>query len=345
MAQQISYAQEMKDLMEQQQVTTSSSLKTLHPFIDKEGLLREGGRLQQSMLPYQAMHQMILPSNHHFTKLVVSAEHVRLHQLMGELPSTRVQPSRPFLTTGVDYAGPISRRLGTPRSKTITKGYIAIFVCFVTKAVHIEVVTSLTTEAILAALRRFLARRGKPKTIYSDNGTNFQGAANELHEIYKMLQSTSQMARIQDFLATEGCNWKFIPPHGPHFGGLWEAAVKSMKYHLRRTLGAQVATYEELCTLLAEIEACLNSRPLCALSDDPFNPTYLSPGHFLIGESLTQLPAVDLNDVKGFPGGKPTNNNCNSFGNIGHPTTSRVCNSVNTGRKHLLTYNQAISSC
>jgi len=71
-----------------------------------------------------------------------------------------------------------------------------------------------------------------------------------------------------------------------------------MKYHLRRTLGSQFATYEELCTLLAEIDACLNSRLLCALSDDPFNPTYLSPGHFLIGEPLTQLPAVDFTDVK-----------------------------------------------
>jgi len=71
-----------------------------------------------------------------------------------------------------------------------------------------------------------------------------------------------------------------------------------MKYHLRRTLGSQVATYEELCILLAQIEACLNSRPLCALSDDPFNPTYLSPGHFLIGEPLTQLPATDFTDVK-----------------------------------------------
>jgi len=106
-------------------------------------------------------------------------------QLMGELPSTRVQPSRPFLTTGVDYAGPISLILGTPRSKTITKGYIAIFICFLTKAVHIEVVTSLTTEAFLAALRRFIACRGKAGTIYSDNGTNFQGAAYELHEIYQ----------------------------------------------------------------------------------------------------------------------------------------------------------------
>jgi hypothetical protein len=192
---------------------------------------------------------MILPASHHFTKLIVSAEHIRLHhaepqlltaslrerywiprsrnlvktvthqclichklkaqatqQLMDKLPAPRVQLSRPFLTTGVDYAGPISLRLGTTRSKTITKGYVAIFVCFATKAVHTEVVTSLTTEAFLAALRRLIARQEKPRTIYSDNGTNFQGAANQLHKIYNMLQNSSEMARVQDFSANEGCD-------------------------------------------------------------------------------------------------------------------------------------------
>jgi hypothetical protein len=194
------------------------------------------------------MHPVILHPNHHLTKLIVSAEHIRLHhagpqlliaslqqkywiprirnvvktviyqclpcyrfkaqaskQLMGELPSTRIQPARPFLTPGVDYAGPISLRLGSTRSKVITKGYIAIFVCFTTKAIHLEVVTSLTTEAFLAALRRFIARRGCPRTIHSDNGTNFRGASNQTQHIYTMLQSSSQMAMIQDFLSKEGC--------------------------------------------------------------------------------------------------------------------------------------------
>jgi hypothetical protein len=188
--------------------------------------------------------------------------------------------------------------LGTTRSKTITNGYIAIFVCFATKAVNIELVTSLTTEAFLVALGRFIAHREKPRTIYSDNGTNFQGAAKQLHEIYSMLQSTSEKTNVQEFLANEGCVWRFIPPHGPHHGGIWEAAVKSMKYHLRRILGAHIATYKELSTLLAEIEACLNSRPLCTLSDDPFNQTYLSPRHFLIGQPLTQLPSIDYTNIK-----------------------------------------------
>ena len=338
--QQTSYAREVRDLLNSQEVSTTSSIKTLHPFIDQQGLIRVGGRLQHSALPYDIKHPIILPPTHHLTKLVVSTEHRRLHhagpqlliaslrerywiprirnvvkaiihkclpcyrfkaqasqQLMGELPPTRVQPARPFLTTGVDYAGPISLRLGSPRSKVLTKGYIVIFVCFVIKAIHIEVVTSLTTEAFLAALRRFIARRGRPRTIYSDNGTNFRGASNQMHHIYTMLQSSPQMATIQDFLSKEGCDWKFIP-HAPHFGGLWEAAVRSMKYHLRRTLGAKIVSYEELYTLLTEIEACLNSRPLCAVSNDPHESTYLSPGHFLIGQALTQLPSLDLTEVK-----------------------------------------------
>ena len=196
------------------------------------------------------------------------------------------------------YAGPISLRLGTPRSRTITNVYIAIIFCFVTKAVHIEVVTSLPTEAFLAALRHFIARRGKQRTICSDTVTKYQGAANELHAIYKIFQTTSQMATVHEFLPTQGFEWKFIPTHGTHFGGLWEAAVNSMKYLLRRTLDSQVATFKELCTLLAEIEASLISSPFCALNDDSFTPNYLSSVHFTIGESVTQLLAAEFTHVK-----------------------------------------------
>jgi hypothetical protein len=217
---------------------------------------------------------------------------------MGQLPSPRVQLSRAFQIVGTDYAGPIQLRVGLPRSKTTIKGYIALFVCFATKAVHIEIVTSLTTEAFMAALRRFIGRRGIPRFIYSNNRTNFQGAAYQLHDIYKMLQSSSTMDKIQKLLTDVGCEWKFIPPINPHFGGLWEAAVKSMKYHLRRTLGSYIATFEELHTPVIQIEACLNSRPLMVNSEDRLIPSYLSPGHFLIGQPITQIPSVDYTNVK-----------------------------------------------
>jgi hypothetical protein len=137
------------------------------------------------------------------------------------------------------------------------------------------------TDAFMAGLKRFIARRGKPSVIYSDNGTNFQGAANQLKELHALFQTSTHLHSIQTCLSEQNCDWKFIPPHTPHFGGLWEAAVKSMKHHLRRTLGIHVVTYEELSTLLTEIEACLNSRPLCTISNNPHEVMYLTPGHFL----------------------------------------------------------------
>jgi len=167
-----------------------------------------------------------------------------------------------------------------------------------TKSFHIEFVTRLTTDAFLAALRRFITRRGKPRIIGSDNGTNFQGDTNELLQINKILQSTSQWKKLQEFLAILGCDLKFVPPHGTHLGLLWEAAMKSTMNHLRRTLGSEFATYEGLCTLLAEVRAFLNSSNLCTLSDNPFNQSYLSTEHFLIGKPLTQLPVPDITDVK-----------------------------------------------
>jgi len=120
-----------------------------------------------------------------------------------------------------------------------------------------------------------------------------------------------------------------------------------MKYHLRRKLGFQVATYAELCSLLAEIEACLNTRNFCALSDDPFNPNYMSRGHFLIGEPLFNYVLLNfmMSNAIDIRGGKTISNDCNSSGKIAYLTTSRVCISVNAGRGPNATYNQAISSC
>jgi hypothetical protein len=104
---------------------------------------------------------------------------------MGNLPNHRVQPARPFATTGVDYAGPFYVREIRGRGKKLSKAYIALFICFVTKAIHIELVMDLTTQEFLGALRRFISRRGHPHNLYSDNGTNFVGANNELNELSK----------------------------------------------------------------------------------------------------------------------------------------------------------------
>ncbi|XP_070515378.1 uncharacterized protein [Cardiocondyla obscurior] len=189
-------------------------------------------------------------------------------QIMADLPAARFRPSRPFLHTGIDYAGPIMVRTSKGRGHKATKAFVAVFICFSTRAVHVEhVVSDYTAEAFFSIFRRFVAWRGLPQAMYSDCGTNFAGAEAEFRRLFKA--GSKEVSSIFSALAEEHVQWRFNPPAAPHFGGLWEAAVKSVKRHLRRVIDESTLTYEEMSTLLAGIEACLNSRPLSPLSDDP----------------------------------------------------------------------------
>ncbi|GFU64439.1 integrase catalytic domain-containing protein [Trichonephila clavipes] len=146
------------------------------------------------------------------------------------------------------------------------------------------------------ALKRFVARRGRPIEIHSDNGRNFVGANNELRKILKALFK-GKMEEIMDFLSKEKIKWNFNPPSAPHFGGLWEAEVKSLKYHLKRVIGNSILSHEEFLTLVVQIEAVLNSRPICPLSNDPNDVETLTPAHFLVGSSLVAVPDPDYTEI------------------------------------------------
>ena len=211
-------------------------------------------------------------------------------QVLGHLPVERVTPDSVFARVGLDYAGPFTVKYVSTRKPTLVKAYVCIFVSLTIKAVHLELVSDLTTDAFIAALRRFIARRGKPLLIWSDHGTNFVGAVRALKEFITFFQNQKTQGLISEFSAIQNITWKFIPEHTPHFGGLWEAAVKSMKTHLKRVVGETKLTFEELATILAQIEACLNSRPLVPLPCEGDTIEPLTPGHFLIGRPLEALP-------------------------------------------------------
>ncbi|XP_065222567.1 uncharacterized protein LOC135847089 [Planococcus citri] len=208
--------------------------------------------------------------------------------IMSDLPSARVRPSAPFSHVGIDYAGPFKRRSDIrTRSQTELKTYVAVFVCFCTRAVHLESVSDLSTKAFLAALQRFVSRRGIPTNIYSDNGTNFVGAANKLHEEFQRLAKEPQ---IHSYVSDLRINWTFNPPAAPHMGGLWEAAVRVMKFHLYRVIGETALNVEEFSTVLCQIEAIMNSCPITPTSSSSQDLEVLTPGHFLVYRPLTALP-------------------------------------------------------
>ncbi|UYV74134.1 hypothetical protein LAZ67_11002214 [Cordylochernes scorpioides] len=267
---------------------SNSKLLSLNPFIDSSGILRVGGRLRKSNLQFNEKHPIILPHNHFVTELIVQQFHVEhLHsglqltlcairqkywipsgrilvkklinrcmtcfktkrqvskQIMGDLPIHRIIPSSPFSKTGIDFAGPFITKPNVIRTKVTLKSYIALFICFSTKAIHLEIVSDLSTPAFLAAFRRFISRRGKPSDIFTDNATNFKGAKNILNNIHQLVKDSS----IQSYVANEHITWHFIPPSAPNFGGIWEAGIKSLKYHLLWCLKSAVLNFEELNTL------------------------------------------------------------------------------------------------
>lgn len=216
---------------------------------------------------------------------------------MSALPKDRVLVSRPFQKVGVDYGGPFLMKTSCLRRAPVTKAYIAIFICMATKAVHIELVSSLSTEAFLMTLKRFISRRGNVSVIYSDNATNFLGARNQLLELRDFFRRQETSDSVKEFLSLNEVEFRFIPPRAPHWGGLWESAIKSAKFHIARVVGNTTLTFEQFATIMAQIEAILNSRPISAMSNDPNDLTCLTPGHFLVGSSLMAYPDKDCSEI------------------------------------------------
>ncbi|CAK1584058.1 unnamed protein product [Parnassius mnemosyne] len=222
---------------------------------------------------------------------------VLLQPEMAPLPAARLIPCNVFEHVGVDLGGPFFTKESLRRNARVERSYLALFICYSTKAVHLEVLSSLSSDCFLACLDRFVARRGVCSFLYSDCGTNFIAASKHLTEVQRfMLEQKNNIL--------EGCSkrqiiWRFNPPGAPHMGGLWEAGIKSAKYLLTRAVGEKSLTFEELTTVFCKVEAILNSRPLCPLpaSDNPDEFNVLTAGHFLIGKGLTAVPEYNVEDI------------------------------------------------
>ncbi|XP_062712190.1 uncharacterized protein LOC115260083 [Aedes albopictus] len=196
---------------------------------------------------------------------------------MAPLPEERLTPFvRPFSYVGVDYLGPLETVAGRRREKR----YVAVFTCLVTRAVHLEVAHNLSTDSCIMAVRRFVRRRGPPVEIFSDNGTNFVGASNELVKQIKNINS-----ECADTFTDARTKWTFNPPSAPHMGGVWERMVRSVKEAIRALDDGRKLNDETLLTVLTEAEGFINSRPLTYMPQESADGEAITPNHFLLGSS------------------------------------------------------------
>ena len=316
------YADEIANLQSNSS-TRLTLVRQLRLFLDADGFLRCGGRIHNAPLTDSAKFPYLLPPNHPFTALVVYEAHrkqlhsgvnavvtslrqnfwitaarqyvrkllrrcVTCRKVEGTafrapdpapLPKLRVQEATPFSVTGVDFTGPLYVR----SENGVTKSYICLFTCAVTRAVHLEVVSDLSEKSFLQAFRRFSSRRSLLHHMISDNASTYLASAETLNELFQSPSLKEQFSR-------QGVEWKFIPKRAPWYGGFWERLIGLTKRAIKKTLGKTSVTLTELQTLTVEVEAILNDRPITFVSSDSADEEPLTPSHLLHGRRITSLP-------------------------------------------------------
>jgi hypothetical protein len=306
-------------------VKKSSPIYNLDPQLI-DGILRVGGRLKNAPIPRESKHPIIVPKNNHISNLIVryyhqisahaGREHVlsllrerfwivgarimvkrilnncvdcrkrqgpRGEQKMADLPKDRVIPNNPpFTFVGVDCFGPFLVKKG----RSLVKRYGVLFTCLMIQAIHIEIAYSLDTDSFLQSMRRFIARRGHPEVMRSDNGTNFVAGEKELRNA---IEGWNQ-EKLHKFLLQQHIKWIFNSPAASHQGGVWERCIRTVRKVLKALFKQQVLDDEGLTTLMCEAESIVNSRPLTKVSDDPNDAEALTPNHLLLLRSGPSFP-------------------------------------------------------
>ena len=301
-------------------------------YLDENQLWRCKGRLEHASLSFSTKHPLMLARRHRITELIVRDAHgivqhggvkETLTQLRSQywivggrslvrsvihncvtcrrheakpyrapppppLPPFRVNEAPPFSYTGVDYAGPLFVRTQGIADGNSFKVWICLFTCCITRAVHLELVLDMSALTFIRCLKRFIARRGLPLKFVSDNGKAFKVAAKTLSEMVKQPEFTKYLEGV-------GVEWTFNLEKAPWWGGIFERLIQSVKRSLRKTIGQAKFTYDELNTVLIEIEAILNSRPLTYVTSEDLEEP-LTPSHLLIGRRILSLPD-DLNYI------------------------------------------------
>lgn len=316
------FANDVSNLKNAKPVRKDSSIASLNPVMDR-GLIRTKGRINYNDI---SDYPIILPGNHHVTDLIIRFYHethghvgrqqvlatirrkywiikgsstvkkvitrcIQCKRQSSPLCSQQMAPllkeqitadKPPFTYVGVDYFGPLIVKSG----RSHVKRYGCLFTCLASRAVHIEIAHSLTTNSFIAAFQRFISRRGVPEKVYSDNGSNLVSGD---HELRKSIQEWNK-SNISKYMVQQDIEWQFNPPAASHRGGAWERIIRSARTILKSLVKEQILMDEGLLTLMAEVEKILNDRPLTPVSDDTNDLPVLTPNMLLLMKSNTCLP-------------------------------------------------------
>ena len=304
--------------------------KQLGLYIDNEGLLRCKGRIEHANVSESARRPLLLLKNDRFTHLLIEKIHKEtLHSgvsqtlsyvrhkywiphgravvrsvlrncllcrrleggpykmpVMPPLPKTRVTEATPFSRTGLDYLGPLYIKTRDDSKKV----WICLFTSLVTRAIHLELLQDMSTEEFLLGFRRFTAQRGCPTEIISDNALQFKTASKALDLIWA---NVIKCEEVQTHVANKGIKWIFIVELAPWMGGFYERLVGLVKRAFRKSINRKLLTYIQIETILKEVEATVNARPLVYVSDDINSSITLTPAHFLTLNPNTGIPELE----------------------------------------------------
>ena len=298
-----------------------------------DGLLRCHGRMIHAELPLQAIYPILLPKRSHFSSLLIKEYHQKLfhsgvsHTLaqlrnqywipqgraevkkaihgcgvckrfqggpfklpsMSPWPRKKVAKSAPFTYTGLDYFGPLYIQAGSSKKKV----WVCLFTCVTVRAIHLELVKDMTAEQFLLALRRFIARRGKPAQLILDNAPQFKLAKTAIDKAWKETVSNHE---LQSYTANQGIEWNFIVELAPWMGGFYERLVGTVKGALKKSIGKICLTEDQLETVLTEVQAVINSRPLVYVGEDFDSGFSLAPADFLNLNPQSGVPLIEIHN-------------------------------------------------
>lgn len=304
-------------------------VRQLRLFLDKNNCLRCGGRIHNAPLSQLSKFPFLLPAHHPLTILIIRSTHLRLLHAgtnstltalrqefwvptarqrvkstirkcttcrkhggklypkpdPAPLPEIRVRDAPPFTVTGVDFTG----ALYVQEHNQETKVYICLYTCATSRAIHLEVVNDLTADTFLLSFRRFASRKSLPSIMVSDNASTYQSAAEELQQLFRSKELTHHLSK-------QVVQWRFILKRGPWYGGWWERLIGLTKSTLRKILGRVCISLTTLQTLVVEVEAVLNDRPLTYVSSDITDSEPLTPSHLLYGRRMTSLPYATVDE-------------------------------------------------